>query len=266
MKKLKMEPVVSEKMKILFLDIETAPNLVYSWGLWNQNISINQIVKPSHILCWAAKWYGEKETHFGSIEDQSQEQMLLGIWNMLNKADVVVTYNGKKFDLPRLNNEFRKCGFPPPSPFRQVDLYRVVKANFDLPSHKLEYVVKYFGVGRKIKTVGMELWLGCMSNDPACWADMELYNRGDVKLTERLYKHILPWISNHPNHGLYNGHELACPNCGGTKVQRRGVLRTSTQIYQRFQCMSPSCGKWSRGKKNITREHFEHPTPGTLRG
>ena len=32
-------------MKILLLDIETTPMQVYAWGLWDQNISIDQIIK-----------------------------------------------------------------------------------------------------------------------------------------------------------------------------------------------------------------------------
>lgn len=253
------------KMKILFLDIETAPNLVFTWGLWNQNISPNQIVKPSNILCWSAKWLGDSETLFASIEEDDSQTMLGRIWSLLNQADVVVTYNGKKFDLPRLNNEFRKYGFPPPSPYKQVDLYRVMKANFDLPSNKLEYVVKFFDLGAKVKTAGMELWIGCMSGNAKSWQDMETYNRGDVKLTEKLYKHVLPWISNHPNHGLFTGDEFACPNCGSIKVQRRGLSRTNANVYQRFQCMNLDCGKWSRGKRNITKEVFEEASPGSLR-
>jgi len=48
-------------MKILMLDIETTPMQVYTWGLWDQNIGINQIIKPTEMLCFGAKWQGKKE-------------------------------------------------------------------------------------------------------------------------------------------------------------------------------------------------------------
>jgi len=34
-------------MQILLLDIETAPNTAHVWGLWNQNVSLNQLMESS---------------------------------------------------------------------------------------------------------------------------------------------------------------------------------------------------------------------------
>ena len=34
--------------RILLLDIETAPNKVYVWGMWNQNIAANQVVEDGY--------------------------------------------------------------------------------------------------------------------------------------------------------------------------------------------------------------------------
>ena len=36
-------------MKILGLDIETAPNTAHVWSLWKQNIAINQIVNTGRV-------------------------------------------------------------------------------------------------------------------------------------------------------------------------------------------------------------------------
>ena len=46
--------------KILILDIETAPIRAKVWGIWNQNISIDQIESDWFILTWAAKWLFEE--------------------------------------------------------------------------------------------------------------------------------------------------------------------------------------------------------------
>ena len=93
-------------MKILHLDIETAPNVVYTWGLYNQNISINQIVEPGYTLCWAAKWDDDSQVLFDSVYQSSPKKMLTNMHKLLEKADAVVHYNGKKFDIPTLNREF----------------------------------------------------------------------------------------------------------------------------------------------------------------
>ena len=63
-------------MKILYLDIETAPNLVFTWGLFNQNIGLNQIVKPGYTLCFAAQWEGKKEIVFSSVHGDGNELMM----------------------------------------------------------------------------------------------------------------------------------------------------------------------------------------------
>ncbi len=53
-------------MKILLLDIESSPNTAHVWGLWQQNVSINQLMESSYVLCYAAKWLGQKDVLFDS--------------------------------------------------------------------------------------------------------------------------------------------------------------------------------------------------------
>jgi len=45
--------------KILILDIETAPLLANLWGIWNQNVQLDNIYCDWFILTWAAKWLFE---------------------------------------------------------------------------------------------------------------------------------------------------------------------------------------------------------------
>lgn len=241
-------------MKLLFLDIETAPNKVYSWGLFKQNISINQIVEPGYTLCWAAKWDHHKEVMFNSIHKSSEKEMLDEMLELINQADAVVHYNGKKFDMPTLNKEFITNGLGVPAPYHQIDLYHVVRSQFRFPSNKLDYVSQALGLGSKVKHMGMELWNACMDEHhpdyEKAWKLMERYNKQDVRLLPRLYKRLLPWIKNHPNHALYTDNERpVCTNCGGHKVQKRGIQHNSTQSYNRFQCTS--CGTWMRGRTTI---------------
>lgn len=237
-------------MKLLILDIETAPNTAFVWGLWGQNIGINQIAEPGYTLCWAAMWENERQLHFRSSFADGDADMLYHIWQLLDEADAVITYNGQKFDLPTLNSEFARIGFGPPSPYKHIDLYKVMKKNFKLPSFKLDFVLQYFGIGAKVQHKGMPLWIGCMQGDEVCWKQMERYNKGDVRPLKRLYKHLLPWIKDHPNYALYNDTDRpVCTNCGSKNVQKRGVEHTKTQSYQRFKCTK--CGTNLRGRTTV---------------
>lgn len=242
-------------MKILLLDIETAPNIGHVWGLWQQNISLNQLMESGYVLCWSAKWLGEDWIYFDSVQKKSTKSMLKGIYRLLDEADAVVHYNGKKFDIPTLNSEFIKNGYKPPSPYKQLDLLETVKSQFRFPSNKLEYVSKALGIGEKLKHVGHELWVGCMIGDPQCWETMEDYNVQDVKLLEDLYMILRPWIKNHINYSLYSDDSFVCPNCGSDRLVKRGLYKTTHSIFQRYKCIS--CGKWCKDNKILNRQQYK---------
>lgn len=232
-------------MRILHLDIETCPNIAYVWGVYQQFIPVKNLAEPGYTLCWSAKWHKKRELEYSSLQNEDKGTMLERIWYLLDGADAVVHYNGTKFDIPTLNKEFLEQGWAPPSPYKQIDLFKVVKKNFRFPSYKLEYVAQSLGVGAKVQHMGMALWTGCMEGDPACWEKMEKYNKRDTRLLEKMYKRLLPWISNHPNYALYvDTTRPTCPNCGGGRLQSRGFQPTTTQLYRRYRCMS--CGTWTR--------------------
>lgn len=228
-------------MKILALDIETSPNLAYVWGLWKQNVAINQIAETGKTLCWSAKWVGKKEVLFEGANKTTFNEMLNKLWGLLDEADAVVHYNGQKFDIPTINKEFVQLGWEPPSPYKQIDLYQVVKKQFKFASNKLDFVAQQLGLGAKVEHKGMELWRGCMAGNKADWKVMEEYNKQDVVLVEDLYNYVLPWITNHPNRALYSGSDRpVCPNCGSEHVVKKGLAYTKTQHYQRMKCVD--CG------------------------
>lgn len=235
-------------MKILLLDIETAPNLAYVWGLWNQNIGINQIENSGYVLCWAAKWLGSEKIYFDSVKKSDEKVMLGRIHKMVSEADALVHYNGKKFDLPTLNKEWVKHGFKPPAPAKHIDLLAVCKKQFRFASNKLDYVSQFLGLGEKVRHTGQELWTSCMRGEREAWKLMEEYNKQDIVLLESLYDRLLPWIADHPNHGARD-ETNCCPKCGSENVQQRGYALTTVHKYRRFQCQD--CGGWFRGTRTV---------------
>lgn len=233
-------------MKILLLDIESSPNVAHVWGIWQQNVGINQLMESSYVLCWAAKWLGEEEIMFDSVHVSKPKKMLKRIHDLISEADAVIHYNGTKFDMPTLNKEFLLHEMNPPAPYKQIDLLKQVRSQFRFPSNKLDYVAQRLGLGSKTAHEGHELWVKCMNKDKDAWFRMEEYNKQDVILLEKLYHRLLPWIKNHPNHNHHATGQV-CPSCGGTHLQKRGISVTTTSTYQRYQCRE--CGSWSQGTK-----------------
>lgn len=236
-------------MKLLLLDIETAPSIAHVWGLWQNDVALSQLLESGYVMCWSAKWVGEKKMFFSSLHKRKPKKMLSEIHSLLSDADAVVSWNGSQFDIPTLNREFLRYGFDPPAPYSQIDLLMVAKKRFRFLSNKLEYVSKALKCGEKMKNEGHRLWVKCMAGSSRAWADMKRYNLNDTAILEGVYKKFLPWISNHPHVGLRDGDPESCPNCGGTRLQARGWAYTQLGKYRRYQCQK--CGTWTRNAKRV---------------
>ncbi len=233
-------------MKVLLLDIETSPNIATVWGIYDQTISPNQLLESSYILCWAAKWLDEPEImwerSYGK-RGKNRLGMLRKLHRLLSSADGVVHFNGNKFDIPTVNKEFLLHQMPQPAPCKQIDLYRVVKDKFKFTSNKLDYICQALDLGQKTKHQGHELWLGCVEDNAKDWATMKRYNVNDVRIMERLYYRLLPWMKTHTNYSLFD-RDASCPNCGSDKYQDRGKAYSATRCYKRHQCKA--CHSWFR--------------------
>lgn len=234
--------------RVLTLDLETSPNIAHVWALYDQTISLAQLQDTTKVISFAAKWHDRKTVIFKSDFHDGHDAMVQAAWDLIDQAEVVVHYNGTTFDIPHLHREFLLAGLTPPSPVKQVDLLRVVKANFRFTSNKLQHVSTQLGLAGKTKHSGHDLWVRCMAGDPVAWATMRKYNKQDVVLTEQLYDVLLPWIGNHPHVGQYTGLDC-CQRCGSTELEKRGIAYTPTASFQQYRCHG--CGSWSRGGKRI---------------
>ena len=245
--------------RIVTLDIETAPLQSYHWSLWDQNISLNQIVEEWSILSFTAKWLDSKELIYkdtggrGKNKVRDDKALVQELWNILNEADIVITQNGQSFDIPRINARMLMHGMKPYSPIKHVDTKRVASKVFSFTSNKLAWMSQHLTNAKKDEHKlfpGFELWVECLKDNPKAWKEMKKYNSIDVLATEELYLKMLPWIPNHPNITVYNDKEItACPKCNSVKLQKRGVARTQIGEYHRFQCQG--CGGWCRGRTLI---------------
>lgn len=236
-------------MKILFIDLETSPITAHTWGLWQQNISIKQIVESTQVICFGARWGTSKKVIFKSVHHDGKKEMLKELHALMDEADAIVGWNSKGFDHKHIRREFLEAGMTPPSPAKDIDLMLEVKRNFRFPSNKLDYVAQRLGVGAKVQHTGFDLWLGCMAGDEKSWKMMKKYQIQDVNLLLELYDKLLPWMK-HPSVPAHKGIEgEACINCGSHNIKRRGYEVLNTGKYQKFQCNE--CGKWMRGKSAV---------------
>jgi hypothetical protein len=230
----------------------------YLWSIYQDGIGLEQMESDWHVLSWSAKWLGapanevmyQDQRNAKNIEDD--KQLLKGIWNLLNEADVVVTQNGKKFDAKKLNARFIINGFKPPSATKHIDTLEIAKKYFGFTSNKLAYMsdklCKRYKKLEHEKFAGFKLWRECLKGNRAAWKEMEKYNKHDVLALEELYGKMIPW-DNRINFSVYSdGKGMVC-SCGSKKFKKNGVVYTALDKFQRYRC--DSCGAERRGSSSL---------------
>lgn len=244
------------KAKILLFDIETAPITAYTWGIWNQNIGQDMILKDWFVLSWSAKWLFDDEIYNMSltpkeIDRGDDKRIIKGIWQMLHEADVVVAHNLKKFDKKRVQTRFLKYDMGLPSPYNTVDTLLHARKQFAITSNRLDYIAsKFLGIEGKMETP-KGLWWDCMKGDKDAMKTMVEYCDKDVKVLEDVYLTLRPYIQPHPNIGLIDGGGVhCCPTCGGTDLKPFGTYRTYVNEFDVYSCNE--CKSISRARKNST--------------
>lgn len=251
--------------RILVFDIETAPCLSYHWGLWQQNIGLNMLVRDWAVISWSAKWIDDDEVMYEDIRDHfdgsadsilkeiSDKTLLVSIWHLLNNADIVVTQNGKKFDVKKLNARFLVNGMKPPSSYKHIDTLQIAKRHFAFTSNKLEYMTdKFCKMYKKLKHgkfPGFDLWKECQLGNLEAWEEMEEYNIHDVLSLQELVFILAPWSNQIPNLDTYHKDGDNHCFCGSTDWEHSGYARTNLSIFDKFTCTN--CGAEKRGRTNL---------------
>lgn len=232
--------------KILILDIEWRPSIIYAWSPKVDWCPPEMIIENGGLLCVGAKWLGEKQTFLFSEWEHGHEGMLEGIHEMMSFADAIIGYNSDRFDIPKLHGEFLLHGMTPPPPCTTIDCMKAVK-KFGYFMNRLAFIGPFLQIGGKLEHEGFGLWKKVMAGNPDAQKRMAKYCSQDVNMTEELYLKIRPFIRNHPHMGR-TGNE-ACPACGGKHVQSRGTRRTRVYKVQRLACQNEDCGHWFDGKR-----------------
>jgi hypothetical protein len=236
--------------KILLLDIETLPMEVLVWGLYEQRIPSENVLKEWCVVSWSAKWLFDSDIMSAVISPKEackreDKSIIKKIWALINEADIIIAHNLKQFDIRRLNARFIINNCDPPLPYQMIDTYKESQKNMAFSSHKLDYINQILNNTRKIKTE-YNLWKRCagintsLEDQKIALQEMEKYNKRDIIALEDLYVALRPWMKSHPNLGLYykDTDEQHCPNCGSTDLDWKegGTYQTTVGRFKCFRC------------------------------
>lgn len=239
--------------RILLFDIETSPILVYNWALFQETTHPKFIRRNWFILCWSAKWLGEKKVMHSSLpkfrgyrelpshtEKDIDIGVISGLWNLLDECDIAVAHNLKAFDRKKANTRFAINDMPPTSHYQMIDTLTVARSQFKFTSNKLEYLSKKLGVTEKMDSGGFELWIGCEEGNKKSWDKMVRYCDQDVRALESVYLKLRDYIPNHP-YQVKIVNLGKCPDCKDKGTVKDGIRRRQDGIFQKLRCLG--CGK-----------------------
>lgn len=248
-----IKDMLNNQPQVLALDCETAPILAHIWGLRDLSVGINQIIEDPYIMGVGHSFNAKPARYSSTWDAGGRLGMLEHVHGLLDQADVVIHWNGERFDVPWLNGEFAREGLTPPSPFKQIDLMKVARKNFRFPSYKLDYVAGALLGQHKLSTGGHGLWVACMNGDEKARRKMATYCKQDVNLLWPLLEKLRPWIGNQFNFALWSDEPLACQKCGSAEyLAPKGTAYTATRSYRQFWCKPAlgGCGGWTRDSRS----------------
>lgn len=250
------EKELTNKSKILLLDIETSPIMAYVWQtqVWKARIGHKQLLNNWFMLSWSAKWLGEDEVFSDSLSpieavSENDETILTSLWLLLDEANIVIGHNSSVFDIPNIQTRCVFHKLPPPSPYKQIDTLKVAQQQFGFTHNSLDALAKFFGIDGKTET-DFQLWKDCIHGDAEALYKMEQYNRNDVIVLEKIYYFLRPYMRNHPNLDLYVDNDSpVCTTCGKNSLapMPNKYFYTQAVRYPIYRCSS--CGAISRAKK-----------------
>lgn len=243
--------------RILLLDVETAPMIVYAWGLWKQNIDYCTQVKESwYIINWAAKWIGEEEVMSGlltpseitTVSNNRDNRIMKELWYLMEEADIIIAHNGVKFDAKKINTRFIVNRINPPTKYKVVDTLLQAKKTLGFSSNRLDAINMDLQLERKKKHEGMNLWIRCMNGEQEALDEMSEYCKQDVIALEDTYLALLPFMSSHPNVNVFDDiEEERCSSCGSINIHLTdSKYATGVSRFPIYRCSD--CGSQTRGR------------------
>lgn len=231
-----LKPVVAGQARILTIDIERLPGLAPVWDQKTRYIPASQWVRYPRMVCFAAEWYGATTPLFHASWHKTD--MVKAAWDLYDRADVVVTFNGVRFDNTHLRTEWLLAGLPPPSPWKDVDLFQVAARTFGFDSKSLAHLCERLDLPGKTGHYDSKVAEAAAAGDKTAQTELRSYNLGDIAANWAVYDRLRPWIHNHPHINVTD--KPTCNKCGSTDLNRIGDYRAIVLDYAAYRCAD--CG------------------------
>lgn len=226
-------------VKRLFWDIETSPNVMYSWRAgFKLNLGPHLIIKERKVITIAYKWEGERKVHHLVWDSrQDDKQMLKRFAKVANEADELIAHYGDGFDMPWFRTRCLIHGLVPLPAYKTIDTKAWAAKYFYFNSNKLDYLGKVLGHGQKMDT-DWSLWERVLAKNAKALAYMVKYNKRDVVLLEEVWNDLKFCVAPKTHAGVFMGKpKWTCPQDGSTNVKKSKTKVSATGVVRhQMQC------------------------------
>ncbi len=177
-------------VKVAILDIETSSleadaGIVVGAGLTSEN--------------------GTAE-YFQTRGTAEEKDALLRLTKRLQDYEIIVTWNGRSFDIPFLTTRLLKHNMDPRlvTGKRHIDLNEVVKSRLRLTFTYLDHVCDFFGIAKKRSPMGMDvpqLYVRAMEDDRKALETIKEHCLDDLQATRKVYLRLKPLLEGYLQYG-----------------------------------------------------------------
>ena len=232
--------------KRLFYDIETSFCKGHFWRPgYNQRIGPEQITDYAKIISVHWKWEGEDEVRNldWGLEEQCDKELVKTFIGEMDKADEIITHNGKRFDTPWIRTRAIYHNIPMRHTYNEIDTYKLCKKYLNLPSNSLKEVCKYYGLPSKIDAGGIDTWKDVVfKKDREALDHLLYYGDGDITSLEAVFNKLLKYIKPNMQYSvLHGGDKYECPECGKLGRLRKTYTTAAGTIQHYMSCTDPKC-------------------------
>lgn len=177
------EKETGDKEKLAFLDIESA-----AWG-FNANVGM---VLSWYIVDDEGNYVYDYTSHKEILKGKGDKRMLKRLGEILKDYDRVITFYGKRFDVPFLRTRcvYHKIYFPVYQEVAHTDVYDIVRTKFKFSRRSLDMVCRFFGIDAKGHRLDHDLWLRAIAGDKKAMNWILEHNKEDVDSLRTLWHRI----------------------------------------------------------------------------
>lgn len=227
------------KKRVLFYDIETSFCKGHFWRPgYNQRIGAEQIIEYAKIISIHWKWSDSNKVYNidWGLKKQCDKKLLEKFIPEMDKADLIITHNGKRFDTPWIRTRAMLHEIPMRPTYTEVDTYKLAKKYLNLPSYSLKEICKYYGLEAKKDAGGLQTWIDVVFNkDKKALDHLLYYGDGDITSLEAVYNKLSPYVMNTTNFSTLNGgSKFCCPSCTSSDIRINKTYTTAAGTKQHY--------------------------------